>query len=71
MKYRKHIRLKGFDYSSSHYYFVTICTRDWKKIFAPFVDPRYGHKVPNDVAAGLVPAGGVEKKAAIKAAATN
>lgn len=69
MRYRKHIRLKGFDYSSSHYYFVTICTKDREELFEPFVDPKYGHKVSEGVAAGLVPAKHSEE-AAIKAAAT-
>jgi len=69
-KYRKHIRLKGFDYSSGHYYFVTLCTKDREELFAPFVDPKYGHKVPGGVAAGLVPAKHSEEEAAIKVAAT-
>ena len=30
---RKLPRLSGFDYSSEHYYFVTICTKDKKCIF--------------------------------------
>jgi REP element-mobilizing transposase RayT len=31
MKERKQIRLKGYDYSKSGYYFVTICTQNRKK----------------------------------------
>jgi len=50
-KYRKHIRLKGFDYSQSHYYFVTICTKGREELFEPFVDPKYGHEIPSGVAA--------------------
>jgi len=30
---RKSIRLKGYDYSSPGYYYVTICTKKWKKWF--------------------------------------
>ena len=30
---RKHPRLKGYDYSSNGYYFVTICTKEMKNIF--------------------------------------
>lgn len=30
---RKNIRLKGFDYSQAGCYFVTICTKDKKKLF--------------------------------------
>lgn len=55
-KFRKHIRLKGFDYGSGHYYFVTICTRDWKRFFAPRVFNRYKHCLPDFVAAGPWPA---------------
>ena len=29
---RKSIRLKDYDYSKSGYYFITICTKDKKKI---------------------------------------
>ena len=29
---RKPIRLKGFDYTTAGYYFVTICTKNRKKI---------------------------------------
>jgi len=54
IKYRKHIRLKGFDYSSSHYYFVTVCTKDGEELFEPFVDPKYGHELPDEIAAGIV-----------------
>ena len=53
MKYRKHIRLKGFDYSSGHYYFVTICTKNRQELFAPFVDLRYGHQLPDEIAVGI------------------
>jgi len=34
MKERKQIRLKGYDYSKSGYYFVTICTQNRKEWFA-------------------------------------
>lgn len=33
MKKRKSTRLKGYDYSQSGYYFVTICTKDRKEWF--------------------------------------
>jgi putative transposase len=32
-KFRKNIRLKGYNYSSDGYYFVTICTYNRKKLF--------------------------------------
>jgi REP element-mobilizing transposase RayT len=57
LKYRRHIRLKGFDYSSSHYYFVTVCTRNRREFFEPRVSKRYGHELPGFVvAAGPWPA---------------
>ena len=34
---RKATRLKGFDYSSHGAYFVTICTKDKKKILSKIV----------------------------------
>ena len=51
VRYRKHIRLKGCDYSDPGYYFVTICTRGWEKLFAPVVDPKYGRFEDSHVAA--------------------
>lgn len=30
---RKNIRLKGFDYAQSGYYFITICTKDKQNLF--------------------------------------
>lgn len=39
--FRKHIRLKGFDYTSSHYYFVTICTENWEPLFVPRISKKY------------------------------
>jgi len=41
MKYRKHIRLKNYDYSSSGYYFVTICTKYGEKMFEPRLSRKY------------------------------
>jgi putative transposase len=32
-KTRKHIRLKGYDYSADGYYFVTVCTNNRHAIF--------------------------------------
>jgi len=34
---RKNVRLKGYDYSESGYYFVTICTQDKKPILGDIV----------------------------------
>lgn len=56
MRYRKHIRLSGFDYSQNGYYFVTLCTLSWRKLFEPCISKRYGHKLTPDVAAGPWPA---------------
>ena len=36
---RKSTRLKGFDYSSAGAYFVTICTKDRKRILSHIVKP--------------------------------
>lgn len=41
MVFRKHLRLREFDYSSSYYYFVTICTDYRKKVFVPRVPEKY------------------------------
>ena len=56
MKYRKHIRLKGYDYATPNYYFVTVCTRNRQELFYPGVSEKYGDLLRRDVAAGLVPA---------------
>lgn len=69
VKYRKYIRLKGFDYSQSLYYFVTICTDFRKDIFVPRVSERYGYQLDSDVVAGLVPAN--PNEAATRAATTD
>lgn len=37
-KNRKQNRLKGFDYSSSGYYFITICTNNRQKYFGDIID---------------------------------
>lgn len=42
LKYRKHVRLPHFDYASSGYYFVTLCTKNREEVFAPAVDPKCG-----------------------------
>lgn len=34
---RKNIRLKDFDYSQAGYYFITICTKERKKLFGEIV----------------------------------
>lgn len=33
MRYRKHIRLKDYDYSMNGYYFVTLCTKNRLPLF--------------------------------------
>ena len=33
MNIRKPVRLKGYDYSSKGYYFITICSKDRENIF--------------------------------------
>ena len=54
MSYRKHLRLKEFDYSSSNYYFVTICTKNRERLFIPRISEKYGELF--SVAAGPWPA---------------
>ena len=46
---RKHPRLKGYDYSSNGYYFVTICTKDMKCIFGKV------ESLDNNLGRGLAP----------------
>lgn len=66
MVYRKHIRLKEFDYKSPNYYFVTICTRNRERLFVPRVSTKYGDLFFPNVAASLnnnnVAAGLVQNK---------
>lgn len=69
MKFRKHIRLKEFDYSSPNYYFITICTDYRKKLFVPRVSGKYGELLSKDVVAGLVPANSIQ--ATTRVATTN
>lgn len=45
MPYRKHIRLKEYDYSSENFYFVTICTSYRIRLFEPRVSERHGQNV--------------------------
>ena len=52
---RKNIRLKGFDYSSPGYYFVTICTKGYAELFSPRVSSRYGHALPPGIRASDFP----------------
>ena len=56
VRYRKHIRLKGFDYSQGLYYFVTLCARNREELFKPRISKKYGHDLPSSVAAGPWPA---------------
>lgn len=46
IKFRKHIRLKNFDYSKSGYYYVTICTKNRSYIFGNVFN---GKMVLNDI----------------------
>ncbi len=32
-QYRKHIRLRNYDYGQNGHYFVTICTNNWRPLF--------------------------------------
>lgn len=41
MQYRKHIRLKEFDYSQENFYFVTVCTDYRRMLFVPRVSNKY------------------------------
>ncbi len=43
---RQSIRLKGWDYSSPGWYFVTICVQDMRSVFGTIVK---GNMVLNDV----------------------
>lgn len=56
MIYRKDIRLKGFDYRASYWYFVTVCTKDRERLFVPRVSKKYGELLHRNVAAGPWPA---------------
>jgi REP element-mobilizing transposase RayT len=38
IKHRKQNRLKGFDYSSNGYYYITICTQERKHYFGEIVN---------------------------------
>jgi putative transposase len=40
MRRRKQIRLQGYDYSTPGGYFVTICTRDYRRVFGEIIDGR-------------------------------
>ena len=51
LRYRKHIRLKGYDYSDPGYYFVTVCTKGWEKLFAVRVSEKFGSLLDRSVAA--------------------
>lgn len=56
MKYRKHIRLYGYDYSGNGYYFITLCTSSWQKLFEPRISKHYGHELSPNVVATPWPA---------------
>ena len=40
MEKRKNLRLKGYDYSQSGGYFVTICTQDRECLFGKVIDEK-------------------------------
>jgi len=42
-KFRKHIRLPDYDYSSPGWYFVTLCTKGGQPVFAPKISEKYGY----------------------------
>ena len=44
---RKEIRLPFYDYSSSGWYFVTICTNYRRSVFYPHISAKYGHDFKN------------------------
>jgi len=51
---RKPNRLKGYDYSSAGYYFVTICTKDRREFLGQIIDGlsvlnNYGHIVKREI----------------------
>ena len=37
-RFRKHLRLSGFDYSNNGFYFITICCKQFKPFFGEVVD---------------------------------
>lgn len=43
---RKNIRLKNYDYSQAGYYFITICTKDRRKLLSKIVGGGF-HPAPN------------------------
>lgn len=51
MRFRKHLRLKEYDYTNPNYYFLTICTRERRELFVPRVSERYGKLFHQNVAA--------------------
>lgn len=53
MYQRKKLRLTGYDYSQSGYYFITICTKDRKKILCEIVSDREGDD--GDIVPHIVP----------------
>jgi putative transposase len=48
LKFRKHLRLRGYDYSSNGFYFITICCKQFKPLFGQVIDDgmvlnQFGH----------------------------
>lgn len=68
---RKSIRLEGFDYRASYWYFVTVCTRYREEFFVSRICDKYGLKLSKDVAPGLVPANQESNSVTTRVAATN
>lgn len=54
MRYRKHVRLREYDYGKANYYFVTVCTDFRKEIFVPRVSKKYGHELPEGIGPDVV-----------------
>ena len=55
-KKRKQLRLKEYDYSTSGYYFITICTQNRKEILSKIINSN-----KENLGAGLVPSRNEQK----------
>lgn len=51
MRHRKQIRLSGFDYSSAHAYFITICAKDFTHWFGEIHNQIMGLSAVGNIAA--------------------
>ena len=59
---RKDLRLKQYDYSSAGVYFVTICTKDRKRILSDIIKPSVGVGALDDPQIQLKPIGKIVEK---------